>query len=203
MPSPGLHPLDIQDRFTINNSVGSVAQLREAFYINCWHLFREETCKMWKEYGKDGVAICSQYKLLKAALEQMPDRAFLGMVRYGPQQIARWNLFQFIFTKRREYADEQEVRALLWIIDPHAATNRHIDEDNRVHTRPLIPPPDSILPGQRRKLDLKALLTSIIVTPWATSDTLDEITQFVRKGGLAIPVVPSPLTRYREFLPTS
>lgn len=202
MPSPGMNPLDLQDRRTLDNSVGSVAQLREAFYINCWHLFREETCKMWKDYGEDGVAICSRYSLLKSALQALSDRASLGLVRYGPQGITRWNLFQFIFTKRQEYADEQEVRALLWVMDPHAATNRHIDGENRVYPRPLTPPPsDRVLDGHRRRVDLEALLTEIVVTPLASSSTLDEVTQLVRDSGRAIPVLTSALTRYRDFLP--
>ena len=43
-PFPHLNPLDLRDRRQIDDSIGSVAQFREAFYINCWHLFREETC---------------------------------------------------------------------------------------------------------------------------------------------------------------
>src|SRR5258708_3789099 len=42
-PYPNLEPLDLRDRRTIDDSLGCLAQFREAFYINCWHLFREET----------------------------------------------------------------------------------------------------------------------------------------------------------------
>src|SRR5882762_8798508 len=87
MPFPHLNPLDLRDRRQIDDSVGNVAQFREAFYLNCWHLFREETWKMWKEYGQDGVAICSRYRLLKSVLDALPDRAFLGQVRYGSGQM--------------------------------------------------------------------------------------------------------------------
>ncbi|SRR6266446_113115 len=203
-PFPHLNPLDLHDRHQIDESIGNVAQFREAFYINCWHLFREETCKMWKEYGEDGVAICSRYGLLKSALHSMADRTFLGLVRYGSKHMTGWNLFRFITTKRMEYADEQEVRAWLWIMDPHAGGNRHFDSDNRAHTRPLTPPPpDRVLDGHRRKVDLQALVTEIVVTPWASSTTLDEIDQLVKNSGYTIPVQPSALTRYREFLPGS
>lgn len=37
---------------------------------------------MWKEYGDEGVAITSQYRLLKSALNAMSDRAYIGPVRF-------------------------------------------------------------------------------------------------------------------------
>ena len=116
-----LNPLDLRDRQTFNHHLGSIAQFRESFYISCWHLFRNETHKMWKEYGEDGVAICSRYCLLKSSLDAMGDRAFLGLLRYGTKHLTGFNLFRFITTKRADYEDEQEVRAMLWIMDPHAA----------------------------------------------------------------------------------
>ena len=33
----GLNFFDLRDRQEINNAIGSVAQFREAFYVNCWH----------------------------------------------------------------------------------------------------------------------------------------------------------------------
>jgi len=200
-PFPGLNPLDLHDKHKLDDSIGSIAQFREAFYVNCWHLFKEETCGMWERYGQDGVAICSRYGLLKSALDAMTDRAYLGQVRYGSQDMTGWNLLRFIFTKRGEYADEQEVRALLWIMDPHAGINRHIDGDNGVHPRPLTPSPERVLDGHRRQVNLQALLTGIVVTPWASSTTFEEIAQIVRNNGHAIPVEPSSLTRYRDLLP--
>src|SRR6184192_3189683 len=82
-PFPHLNPLDLRDRRQIDDSLGNVAQFREAFYVNCWHLFTDETSKMWKQYGEDGLAICSRYRLLKTELNALKDRAFIGLVRYG------------------------------------------------------------------------------------------------------------------------
>lgn len=200
-PFPNLNPLELNDRRQIDNSIGSVAQDREAFYINCWHLFREETCKMWKQYGEDGVAICSRYRLLKAELDGLKDRAFIGLVRYGSAHMEGWNLFRFITHKRIEYADEQEVRAWVWVMDPHASGNRHIDIDNRIHTRPVTPPPEGVLSGHRRRVNLQTLISEIVVTPWAASSLLAEVEQLVQDNGYRIPVRPSALTRYRELLP--
>jgi hypothetical protein len=206
LPAFGLHPLDVLDRQQLSHHIGSDAQFREGFYVSCWHLFRDETCNMWKQYGEDGVAICSHYRLLKTALNAMDDRAYLGLVRYGAQHVPSWdraNLFRYITTKRMEYAAEREARAFLWISDPLAGINRHIDSDNRIYPLPLTPPPDRVSKGERRKIDLQALVTEIVVTPWASSITIDEINVLVKNNGYTVPVRPSELTRYRELLPYS
>jgi hypothetical protein len=65
----GLNPYDIRDRAELNNHLGSLAQHRESYYISCWCLFRQETLDMWEQYGHDGVAVCSRYELLTAALD--------------------------------------------------------------------------------------------------------------------------------------
>jgi hypothetical protein len=199
----GLHPFDLNDRRNLINHIGSDAQFREGFYVNCWYLFREETCQMWREYGAEGVAITSRYSLLKSALNAMNDRAFIGLVRYGAQHLIgkTANVFRYITTKRAKYAHEQEVRAFLWIPDPHAGINRHIDADNRVHPLPLTPPPSNVLKGERRKVDLEVLVTGIMVSPWASPTTLDEISQLVRDKSYQIPVQQSGLSHYAALLP--
>lgn len=79
----GLDPYDIKDQVSLNHHLGSMAQGREAYFINCWHLFRDENLDMWEEYGEGGVAVCSRYELLKSALNGFIDEAHLGLVQYG------------------------------------------------------------------------------------------------------------------------
>src|SRR5579872_1353159 len=50
-----LDPYDIHDRVSLNNHLGSLAQHRESYYINCWYLYGEQTLDMWEQYGHDGV----------------------------------------------------------------------------------------------------------------------------------------------------
>jgi hypothetical protein len=197
-----LNSLLLQDRQTLDNQLGTFAQFREGFYVSCWHLFRDETDKMWKEYGDDGVAICSRYYLLKSALDAMGDQAFLGLVRYGEKHLSRYNLLSFIMTKREKYKEEQEVRAMLWIRDLHAGINRHFDVENRPHRIPT-PPPDRVLPGYKRKVDLQTLITKIVVTPWASPATFNEVDRLVKSKGYIIPVHPSGLAQYRKLLPST
>lgn len=199
----GLHPFDLNERRELLNHIGSDAQFREGFYVSCWHLFREETCRMWKEYGNEGVAITSRYQLLKSTLDAMSDRGYIGLVQYSAKRMLgnRANAFRYITTKRSEYAHEQEVRAFLWLPDRQAGGNRHFDENNGVHPLPLTPPPDYVLKGQRRKVDVQKLVIDIVVSPWASSTTLDEVRQSVSNAGYEIPVRQSALARFAALLP--
>jgi len=110
-------------------------------------------------------------------------------------------IFRLITTKRIQYANEQEVRAFLWIMDPHAGGNRHIDADNRIHPLPLTPTPPSVRKGHRRRVDLRPLITEIIASPWASSTTCNQIRQFVHDNGYTISVQLSDLSRYQALLP--
>jgi hypothetical protein len=199
----GLNPLLLRDRRRLDHELGTFAQFREGFYISCWQLFRSETDKMWKGYGENGVAICSRYCLLKSALHAMGDQAFLGLVRYGAKHLDNYNLLSFIMTKRAEYKIEEEVRAMLWIRDPHAGINRHFDAENRPHRRPETPPPDHVSLGHKRKVDLQTLITEIVVTPWASPAVFDQVNRLVNDNGYNIPVRPSGLARYRDLLPST
>lgn len=199
----GLHPLDLDDRQELLNHIGSDAQFREGFYVSCWHLFREETCQMWKTYGNEGVAITSRYQLLKSALDSMSDRGYIGLVQYSAKHMLGncANLFRYITTKRSEFAHEQEVRAFLWMPDQQAGGNRHFDENNRVHPLPLTSPPTYVPKGQRRRVDMQALVIDIVVSPWASSATLDEVKQLVSNAGYDIPVQQSGLAPFAAILP--
>lgn len=197
----GLSRFDIHDIQELNNHLGSLAQFREAFFINCWYLFDQETAAMWKKYGQDGVAICSRYSLLKTALDSCDGRPHLGLVRYGSKHLTGWNTQRFITTKREEYEQEKEVRALLWVPDELAAVNRHFDENNVAHPRPLTAPPARVPKGLRRRIDVKSLLTEIVVSPRAAETTLAEVREVTRSNGYAIPVRQSDLTRFKDLLP--
>jgi hypothetical protein len=93
---------------------------------------------------------------------------------------------------------------MLWIMDPHTTINRHVDEQNHPHPRPLTKPlADSVLDGQRRRVDLQTLITEIVVTPWASPPTFHEVNWLVNGSGYTIPVRPSGLAPYRDLLPST
>src|ERR1700722_7190691 len=114
-----LDPYNIKHRVELNNHIGSLAQPRENYYVNCWHLFRREELAMWEQYGHDGVAVISTYGRLKAVLDTLIDDAELGLIRYGIGHLAgTFNALQFITTKQPQYEPERELRAWLTVYDP-------------------------------------------------------------------------------------
>jgi hypothetical protein len=162
---------------------------------------------MWKEYGDQGVAICSRYSLLKSDLSNFSDNAYIGLVRYGAGHLVRqhlagqgWNLFRLITNKRIKYAHEREVRAFLWL-PQYLGDDRHIDEQNRVHPYPLTPPPPHVPNGLRRRVDLKALLTKIVISPWATPATVNKIDRVVTESVPGVALKHSELAQHFQLLP--
>lgn len=192
-----LDPYDIRDRVSLNNHLGSLAQHRESYYISCWYLYGQETLDMWEQYGHDGVAVCSRYQLLNAALDGLLDEAHLGLVQYGTGHLKNtFNTLEFITTKQSRYSPDREVRAFLTVYDPLASGNRHIDLNNFVHAAPLdINPHHSWVPDcKRRRIDLRSLVTDIVVSPWAEPDAVDEIKLWVKLKGFPASVRGSELT---------
>lgn len=199
-----LNPFDVKDRPELNNNLATLAQFRESMYVNCWYLFDQEKAYTWETYGEDGVAVVSTYARLKSALDALPpeDDAHLGLVRYGTRHLTRYNIMMFITTKREEFANDQEVRAMLWIRDDYAGINRHYDIDNFPHPRPLTAPDAGrVKDFHRRKVDISALITEVVVNPKAAPPFLEEIAEFVTASGHTIPVRESALARYSRFLP--
>lgn len=183
----------------LDDTIGNLVQDKEAYFISCWYLFDHETAKMWKQYGQDGVAICSRYGLLKMALDAMPDRVMLGLVRYSFEHVD-WNILRFITTKRPGFAEEREVRAFIWKPE-WAGQDRHIDVNNKCHREPLTEPPPYVLPGLRRAVDVQSLVERIVMSPDANPGRFEKVKQLVRDLGYEIPVEQSTLTRYSHLIP--
>lgn len=192
----GLDPYDIRDRVKLNDHLGFLAQNRESYYISCWHLYRQETLDMWDQYGDDGVAVCSRYGLLRSALDGLLDETHAGLIRYGTAHLANtFNTMEFITTKQIQYSEERELRAWLTIADPLAGGNRHIGLNNLPNARPLdINPRHAWVPDcKRRRINLRPLITHVVISPWAEKDIIEEIEIWVKSRGLPAPK-PSELT---------
>jgi hypothetical protein len=206
-PSDYEHVLNLS-RFDLNdirkrdNNIGSLAQFRQSFYVNCWHLELEETATMWSRYGKDGVAIISRYDLLKQVLNHLPDKVMVGLIRYGTEHLIGWNIVRFITTKRKEYSQEREVRSMIWLTDSGDAVNRHFDLNNRPHDRPIYDPPPTLQEGIRRNIDVGSLIMEVVISPFAPVGRLDEVRSLLDAAGITATVRESILTPYSSFIPT-
>ena len=189
---------DIRER---DNDIGSLAQFRQSFYVNCWHLHSEETVSMWARYGKDGVAIVSRYDLLKRVLDPLGDKVMVGLIRYGTAHLTGWNVLRFVTTKRESYRSEREVRAMIWLTNTGAGINRHFDSVNRPHDRPIYDPPPTLPEGIRRTIDVVSLITEVVASPLAPAGRLAEVSALLASAGIAARVRPSPLTPLRVVHP--
>lgn len=201
--SLGLDRYDIGDNHELDNTLGTSARFRQAFYLSCWYLFKEETANMWARYGSGGVAIVSRYSRLSAVLDATPDRTYLGLVRYGWKLGTRWNLHRFITTKREEYSHEQEVRAALWLLNTGDGVNRHIDIDNRVHRRPVYSPPSTMPLGITRAVDLRTLVAEVVLNPNADAQFGKAVASLVSHHLPRVAVRASALTAYAHLLPSA
>lgn len=185
-----------------DHSIGSLAQFRQSFYVNCWHLNLGETATMWRRYGKDGVAIISRYDLLKKVLEPLSKRVMVGLIRYGTEHLTGWNVVRFVTTKREEYSAEREVRAMIWLTDSGDGINRHFDLNNRPHDRPIYDPPPTLPEGIHCNIDVASLITEVVVSPFGSVNLVAQVRTLLTDAGIAASVRPSPLTGCTYLIPT-
>jgi hypothetical protein len=198
----GLQKYDLNDELKLNNDQAFNRQNSEAYFINCWQIYEGETLDMWKTYG-NGVAVFSRFDLLKSALSVMLDDILVGIVRYGEKDMRSDNLIRFLFTKRRHFAKERELRFVLQCYDPVGGANRHYDLNNFAHREPLDelnPLHEWVHECKRRRIDLKGLVTEVRLSPWATQEELEEINTWVKVKGFPCLVIRSELTS--EMTPT-
>jgi hypothetical protein len=191
----GLKRYDLDDEKKLIDDQAFSRQHSESCYINCWQLFEGETVHMWDRYGK-GLVIFSRFDLLKAQLAPMLDQIFLGTVKYSEADSRAYNLIQFLFTKRASFDREKELRVLLQSFDPMAGMNRHYGVNDYPSREPLDENPlhPWVHSYKRRRVDLKSLVTEIRVSPWATTEEMDEAKLWVKNKNLSCPVNHSDLT---------
>ena len=88
--------------------------------------------------------------------------------------------------------------------DEYAGINRHFDENNFPHDHPLTPPDPGRVPvGNRRAVDLAALLTEIVLGPWRSTETRASVRKALSQTGRDIAVRDSDLARHVGLLPTA
>jgi hypothetical protein len=93
-------------------------KLREAFFINCWHINPHESAAMWQLYvgNTEGVAIKSNYHRFVKAFEETSRNIFVSEVKYLDYEEEETQLDPFIYftTKQAYFIHEREFRALFY-----------------------------------------------------------------------------------------
>lgn len=88
-------------------------------FISCWHMNQGESAAMWKIYSDtpNGLAIQSQFGDLCEAFSATPKSVYIGAVRYidySEDRIESHNAFGPILHKRKSFAHESELRAVVF-----------------------------------------------------------------------------------------
>jgi hypothetical protein len=160
---------------------------KEAF-VNCWHMNEEESAAMWKLYTSHHQSVCvrSTYRQLA---EQLPGSCKLGQIKYVDYRqamIPSSNVLNFINYKRRSYAHERELRAVIWSKET---------ENVQGETRPLFRGQTVCRSGEEIgkvvPVDLQNLISGVLVSP-SSDDNFREIVQgLCDVYGLAVEVLMS------------
>lgn len=191
----GLTEFDLFDELALNHDQASNRQFSEMRYIQCWQIFEGETLDMWARYGS--IAIFSRFDLLRSALDSMLDEIQVGVVRYGDAGPRRYNVIDFLFTKRKCFEKERELRAVLTCYDPVGGNNRHFGLNGFPNREPVEdenPLHDWVHQCKRRRIDLKSLVTEVRLSPWTTKEEIDEVHTWIKAKGFPCPVSLSDLT---------
>jgi hypothetical protein len=110
------------------------------------------------------------------------DPVHVGLTRYGYKLTDAYNLLQFIYTKGTTFSGEQEVRVVMRCADPMGSNNRHFGPTNFPHERPLKANRlhKWVYDGKRRRINLRQILTGVVVSPWASSKVYREVKDWVK-----------------------
>jgi hypothetical protein len=108
-------------------------------------------------------------------------------IDYDIQELPSFNRMQLIMHKRHFFADEREVRAVMWSIAPENVRHEHVD--------PFLTA-DRI--GFLASIDPKKLLHSVVLHPKATAELVLRISEICSAHGLPQPV-PSRIASRPQF----
>lgn len=192
----GLAKYDIRHERELIAHQGSNRLFTEMYYLSCWNLYeKEHEMQMWQQYagrGHNGVAVKTTFGRLRAAVNRFPDEVHMGMVRYGDEDMTRYNVLQFLFTKGTKFRWENEVRIALSCPDPKGGQARNYDGNNIAHREAL----DYLYKRhhwvhdyKRRRLLLKDVVTGIAISPWASATVVSEVREeWCTVGPLKVPI---------------
>jgi len=112
--------LDLARKSFRLNTLELPQQLKEYYFISCWHMNEEESPAMWKLYTSQNESICirSNYKIFARLL---PEQSFLGCVKYIDYRRDRFDtndFLNYIVHKRKSFEHEREIRAVIYKYEP-------------------------------------------------------------------------------------
>ncbi|MGE0229056.1 MAG: hypothetical protein AB7U23_11175 [Dehalococcoidia bacterium] len=182
-----------------------LAPKREDFAVACWSEHESERTSSWERFAPNyGVAIRTSAKSLRDSLSGTDLNLHLGHVTYtdepAPKPGERLNLFRWFMRKRVAYADEREVRLMIWGASPRVGSGAGpepspvmpaVRDSADLASTPQFPFP---VEGFYVPIDLEVLVHEVVVgPPWGRWFT-EQVREVTAKLGFpAIPVRRSTL----------
>lgn len=153
---------------------------RKRHFINCWIESPCELALMWDSYGNKGVAIKSSVKSLRNSfIKDLDHKIYLSRVRYidfdkDSSHIAGApkNILKIVFTKRKFFNQEREIRLLY----SHYDSPRGEEEESYDF-----------------KCDIPAMIEEIKLAPNISHENEDKIRSFLKREGMLIPINKSEI----------
>lgn len=140
----------------------NLARLNEAMrlhtFISCWHENDHESAALWRLYSRseeNTVALRTTLQRLRSSLDCYETHdIYIGKVKYidySKERIPEGNVYAPFLYKRKSFAHENEVRAVVQPIWPSS--------------EPLVGSPPSFENGMPVPIDLSALVEEVYVSP--------------------------------------
>lgn len=158
--------------------------LRDSFFVNCWHINDFESMAMWKLYShyNQGIAIQSSYsKLIKSMESNSKFDVHIGIIEYIDYEkgfIPDENVLSPIMYKRKSFKHEEELRAVIWIPENSSIWKNK----NKL-----------IINDIALKLCLPELIENIYVSPDSPNYIIEIIESILSKYQIEINVMKSKL----------
>ncbi len=178
-------------RNLMENTAGVKRQWIKHVAINCWQMASAESVAMWDIYlpnDKDGVAIQSTYRRLKDSL-RTDEPVYIGKVKYidyEHQVIESDSVLAPFIHKRKAYEYERELRAVIVRSPPTGPRGLDFSIET-IQTGILIP------------VDLRLLITKILLPPQAPASLTGSVKSLIAKHGYNFDVMVSSLSGDPQF----
>ncbi len=200
-PFEGSYPIfNIQNRPSIYKDLSEEVleslsntnkEMREFFFMNCWHLNEYESAAMWKIYlsNNQGIAIQSSFESLRKSFDKCTEKdVFIGKVKYIDYKkdwMPEGNYFYPLIHKRISFSYEKEIRCII----PEFPKSKRIDLNITNFTTHLFIP-----------VYVDILIEKIYIAPTATEWFRDLVETMIKeKYGIDIEVKKSSLSEDPVF----
>ena len=140
---------------------------RSLTLANCWHWNANENISMWDRFGRDGIALRTTFDRLAKSFTS-PGPIYIGRVEYidyKKDNFSTESVFYQCLHKRMEFKDEQEVRALSYLLNDGPLRWVQI-------TPELVPPFET---GEERGVNIHTLISEVVAHPNTSEEFLESV----------------------------